>query len=160
MIPVVMLAINTGMPSSALMTLHFLTVTCPSFGHILVAYLITVTARVFEGISKDADSMYLILENIIYVPQVAHMMLSLLDNIFATSIIAHKAWCVHVYGILDKHFVDCASIGDTTCAYIQEIPQVTDEKRDRYSKPFLGNKDIGSPGRVRYDLYLIGVSFA
>jgi hypothetical protein len=102
MIPVVMLAINTGMPSSALMTLHFLTVTCPSFGHILVAYLITVTARVIEVISKDADSMYLHLENVIYVTQVAHIMLSLLVNIFATSIIAHKAWCVHVYGVFEK----------------------------------------------------------
>jgi len=68
MIPVVMLAINT------------------------VAYLMMVTARVIVVISKDMVSIYTILASIINITQVVHVTLSLLVNLFATSMIALKAW--------------------------------------------------------------------
>jgi hypothetical protein len=61
--------------------------------------------------------------------------LSLLINIYATFIIALKAWCVHFDRILGKHLVDCALIDDPMRAYIQEIPQVADENRDRCQNP-------------------------
>jgi hypothetical protein len=48
MILVVLLAINTGVLSSVFMTLFCLTMTCPSFGHILVVYLMMLTAWVIE----------------------------------------------------------------------------------------------------------------
>jgi hypothetical protein len=79
--------------------------------------------------------MEITLGHMINITQVAHVALSSLINIFATSIITLKAWCVRVYGVFGKYFVECAFIDDATCTYIQEIPQVTDRKRDRYPKP-------------------------
>jgi hypothetical protein len=140
MIPVVMLVINIGVLFSVFMTLFCLTVTCPSFEHILVAYLMMLTALVIEIITTVTDPtshihIIYISGSIISITQIAHIALSLLVNIFATSIIALKAWCVHVHVVFDKYFVDCALIDDTTCAYIQEIPQVADGKRDWYPNP-------------------------
>jgi hypothetical protein len=128
MIPVVLLAINTGVLSSVFMILYCLTMTCPSLQYILVAYLITLTAWVIAMIPNIAEPIYIVSYSITSFTQMAYIALSLLVNIFATSIIALKAWCVHVYGVFDKYFVDCALIGDTTCGCIQEIPQVADGK--------------------------------
>jgi hypothetical protein len=70
------------------------------------------------------------------ITQPVHLTLSVVINIFATSIITHKAWCVHVYGVFRKYFVECAFIGDDAmCTYIQEIPQVDDGERYRYPIP-------------------------
>ena len=44
-------------------------------------------------------------------------------------------------------------VDDVTRAYIQEIPQVAEGKRGRHPNPHTGNQDIGSPDRVRCDLY-------
>jgi hypothetical protein len=135
MIPVVMLAINTGVLSSVFMTVYCLIMTCPSFQYILVAYLMMLTAWVITMIPNITDPIYTIFARITSFTPMAHIALSLLVNIFATSIIALKAWCVHVYGVFEKYFVDCALIGDTTFAWIQEIPQVADGKRDWYPNP-------------------------
>jgi len=35
----------------------------------------------------------------------------------------------------------------------KEIPQVTDEKRNGCPNPYTDSQDLGSPGRVGYDLY-------
>ena len=87
------------------------------------------------------------------ITQVAHLAFSLSINIYATSVIALKAWCVHVDGVFEKHFVDFALIDHMTRAYIQEIQQVADGKRDRCPNPDTGTQDIGSPHRVGCDLY-------
>jgi hypothetical protein len=109
--------------------------TCPSFEHNLVIYLITVTARAIQ-LLEDRDLHVLsITTNIINITHPAHLTLSVLINIFATFIITLKAWCVRVYGVFGKYFVECAFIDDATCAYIQEIPQVADRKRERYPNP-------------------------
>ena len=136
MIPVVLLAINIGVLSSVFMTLYCLTMTCPSFQYIPVAYLLMLTAWAITMIPSITDSrLYAIFVSITGFTQMANIALSLLVNIFATSIIALKAWCVHVYGIFEKYFVNRALIGDTTCGCIQEIPQVADGKRYRDSNP-------------------------
>jgi hypothetical protein len=129
MIPVVMLAINTG-ALSFILTFFCPTMTCPSFEHILVVYLMTVVVRAIMLTSKDTQ-----LFQINNITQMAYLSLSLLINIYATSIIALKAWCVRVDDVFGKHLVDRALIDDTTCAYIQEIPQVADGKRDGSPNP-------------------------
>jgi hypothetical protein len=65
----------------------------------------------------------------------AHLALSLLINIYATSLIALKAWCVHIGRVTGKHSTYCVLVDDTMRAYIQEIPQVADGKRRRYPNP-------------------------
>jgi hypothetical protein len=151
MIPVVMLGIKIGALSSLFLTLFYLTLTY-LFEYILVIYLITVTARAIEFISYNQTG-YIRLHLLIDIAQVAHVTLSLLINISATSIIALKAWCVRFDGVFGKHIVDYALIDDTMHAYIQEIPQVAGGERDECPNPFTGNQDIGSPGRVGCDLY-------
>jgi len=68
MIPVVMLAINT------------------------VIYLMTVAVRGALLSSKEGVQMHNVLARMIDVTQVAHQAFSLLTNVFATSVIALKAW--------------------------------------------------------------------
>jgi hypothetical protein len=97
MIPVVMLAINTGVLSSVFMTSYCLTVTCPSFQYILVAYLMIVTGWIIQVNLNLTDPRYNSFGSIVAIIQMAHMALSLSVNIFATSIIALKAWYVRVY---------------------------------------------------------------
>jgi hypothetical protein len=115
-----------------------LTMTCPFFEHNLVIYLITVAARAIELFlisSNRADQdvqIFSVATNIINITHPVHLTLSMVVNIFATFIITLKAWCVRVYGVFGKCFVKCTYIDDATCAYIQEIPQVADRKRDRY----------------------------
>jgi hypothetical protein len=104
MIPVVMLAINTGMFFPLFITLFCFTVTCPSFEHILVIYLIIVVAGAIDiFFSRGAVQVYITLNIILSFSQVAQVVLSLLINIFATSITALKAWCVRVRGVFAKH---------------------------------------------------------
>jgi hypothetical protein len=102
--------------------------------------LITVVARAIQLllISKREVRDHHILSitaNIINITHPAHLTLSMLINIFATFIITLKAWCVRVYAVFGKYFVVCALIDDATSAYIQEIPQVADRRRDRYPNP-------------------------
>ena len=99
MIPVVMLVINTG-------ALSCLVMTCPSFEQIPVIYLAVIVLAaigaiwedkgrvVFDSISSDSDI------------QLVYLSFSLLINISATSIIAHKAWCVHVHNVFGIILVD------------------------------------------------------
>jgi hypothetical protein len=104
MIPVVMLAINTGMFPPLFITLFCLTVTCPSFEYILVIYLIIVVGGAIDiFFSRGAVQVYITLNIILSLSQVAQVVLSLLINIFATSITALKAWCVRVRGVFAKH---------------------------------------------------------
>jgi uncharacterized protein YybS (DUF2232 family) len=122
--------------------------TCSSFEHNLVIYLMMVAASAIQilSLSKHEDKIFIIATHIDTITQVAHLTLSLLINIFATSIIALKAWCVRIYGVVGKYFVDCALIDDAMCTYKQEIPQVADGKRDRDPNPWTGNQNIGYPG--------------
>jgi hypothetical protein len=126
---------------------------CPSFEHIVI-YLITIAMRAIElSLVLKNIPLLLHLTRFTTITQVAHMGLSLIINIYATSIIALKAWCVRVHRVFRKHFVDRALIDNTTCAYIQEIPQVADGKWDRCPNASTGNEDIGTSCRVWCDSY-------
>ena len=70
--------------------------TCPFFEHIPVIYLMTIVLRTIELFSHGNTQRILFLINIINITQVAHLAFSLSINIYATSIIALKAWYVHV----------------------------------------------------------------
>ena|SRR5579863_4835493 len=105
MIPVVMLGINTGGLSSPL-TLFFLTATSPSFEHNPVIYLMTLTMRAILLFFLGGIQVYFPLAYMMSIVQLANLAFSLLINIFATSIIAIKAWCVRVDGVFGKDFVD------------------------------------------------------
>jgi hypothetical protein len=105
---------------------------------------VTVTGSVIQFI-KDPQK-FSITSVMSDIAQVVPLTLSLFINIFATSIIARKAWYVRVHGVFGKYIVDCILVGDTTCMYIKEIPQATHGKRDQYPNPFTGNQDIGPPG--------------
>jgi hypothetical protein len=78
---------------------------CPSFEHRLVIYLSKVVMDVIQIMSNDPllINHLMLLDNVITVTQ---LMLSLIINIYATSIIALKTWCVCVHGIFGKRFVD------------------------------------------------------
>ena len=117
-IPVVMLGINTGAISS-----HFIfpAVTCP-FAYILAIYLTTVVLRAIELISDSSLQMLNRLIHMINATQVTQLTFSLLINIYATSVIALKAWCVIFGGVFKEYVVDFALMDDMTHAYIQEIP--------------------------------------
>jgi hypothetical protein len=79
-----------------------LAVTCSPFAYILVIYLTTVVLRAIEfkliytDISLQSFNRF---TDAIGGTQVAHMAFSLLINIYATSVIALKAWCVIVGGL-------------------------------------------------------------
>jgi hypothetical protein len=135
MIPVVMLAINTGVFFPLFIMLFCFTVTCPSFVYILVIYLIIVVGGAINiFFSRGTIQMYITLDIILTFSQVAQVVLSLLINIFAMSITALKAWCVRIHGVFPNHCVDvdCTLINNITCTYIQEILQVAEGKWDRY----------------------------
>jgi hypothetical protein len=103
MVPVVMLGINTGALSSIL-TLLRLTMTCPSFEHFPVIYLMAVAVRAALLIPENDVWMHnALLTRMMDVTQVAHQAFSLLTNMLATSIIALKAWCVYVDGVLASY---------------------------------------------------------
>jgi hypothetical protein len=130
MIPAIMLVINTGALSSVFLTLFCLTMSRPPLQHIPVMYLMGVAVAVIMIIQETRDQFSLVLNAVVAGTMYIHLALSLLINIYATSIIALKAWCVHV---TKKHFINYALIDDTMHAYIQEIPQVADGKRYRYA---------------------------
>ena len=102
MIPVVMLVISTGALSSVFLTWFCLTTTHPSLQHIPVIYLMTIVLRAIELFSHGDTQRIYFLINLLTITQVAHLAFSLLINIYATSVIALKAWCVHVNGIFEK----------------------------------------------------------
>jgi hypothetical protein len=112
MIPVVMLGINTGVPSFHFLTVLGLTVPCPSFEHIPVIYLTTVVLRAILVTDNERVHMSLDLGSMIERTQLTYQTLSLLINIFATSLIAFNAWCVCVNGVFGKYLVDCELIDD------------------------------------------------
>jgi hypothetical protein len=77
--------------------------TCPSFEHNLVIYLMTLVERAIQlslASKHENIPMETTLGYMINITQVAHLGLSSLINIFATSIITLKAWYVRVYGAL------------------------------------------------------------
>jgi hypothetical protein len=90
---------------------------CPSPEHPLVIYLIMVVVTTIQVIDSDVQLLYR-LARIGANTEVTQLALSLTINIYATSIIALKAWCVCFHGISGNNFVDRASIDDTTCAYV------------------------------------------
>jgi hypothetical protein len=82
--------------------------TCPSLEHDLVIYLMTIAGRAIQILfvfKLEEVQNILIVSHMITITQVAHLTLSLLINIFATSIIALKAWCVHS-GVFGKYFLE------------------------------------------------------
>ena len=105
MIPVVMLAVNISALSSLFLTLFCPAMTCPS-EHLLVIYLMTVTAKAVQFYSKDLQ-MHYTLSRMLNITQFTHLAFSLLINISATFIIALKAWYVRVDGV-GKTFINCA----------------------------------------------------
>ena len=91
MFPVIMLAINTGALSSS----PFLALPYPSsFESFPVIYLFTVVTGVWFVIVLGAGGKGASLFIILNLATCASLALSFLINIFATSIIAIKAWCV------------------------------------------------------------------
>jgi hypothetical protein len=88
--------------------------------HNVVIYLVTVTSRIIQIflIPKREDPQLSLVNHILEITQVATLTFSLLINIFATSIIALKTWCVGVYGVIGKYFAQCALIDDATCVHI------------------------------------------
>ena len=92
MFPVIMLAINTG----ALSLFLLICFTLSSFESIPVIYLLTVAMSIelnifYEAGRVDTSTPF---ENILIAMLYANQALSLLINIFATSIITVKAWYV------------------------------------------------------------------
>jgi len=136
MIPVVMLVINIGALSSDFLTWFCLTMARPSLQHIPVIYLmgVAVMAIVVIPETRTRFSPGLIIR-MLEGTVMTHLGLSLLINIYATSIIALKAWCVHFDRVTGKLPTYCALVDDTMRAYIQEIPQVADRRRYRYPNP-------------------------
>jgi hypothetical protein len=110
MIPVVMLVINIGALSSDFLTLFCLTtVACPSLRHIPVIYLMGVAVMAIVVIPEtrtrfSAGLIIRMLEGTV----MTHLGLSLLINIYATSIIARKAWCVRFNRVTGKLPTYCA----------------------------------------------------
>jgi len=96
MIPVVMLIINTGALSSDFLILFCLTMAHSSLQHIPVIYLTSVVVRAIMYIPEmTARVSYILLIRMLDGTVLTHLVLSLSINIYATSIIALKAWCVH-----------------------------------------------------------------
>jgi hypothetical protein len=96
MIPVVMLIINTGALSSVFLTFFCLTMAHSSHQHISVIYLTAVTVKVIMLIPEmTARVSYTILIRMLDGTVLTQLVLSLFINIYATSIIALTAWCVH-----------------------------------------------------------------
>jgi hypothetical protein len=135
MIPVVMLVINTGALSSDFLTLSCLTMARPSIQHIPVVYLTAIGAVAAVFITQVTRLTPTFLIRMVNGTILAHLALSLLINIYATSLIAFKAWCVHFDRVTGTHSTYCVLVDDTMCAYIQEIPQVAEGKRCRYPNP-------------------------
>ena len=108
MIPVGMFVVNASTFSSHFLTLFRLIVAYPSFEHLSVIYLfmVVVRAALLKADERDQGNSSL-LAPMIWVSVVVHLMLSLLTNIFATSIIASKAWCVHIDGAQNFLCIDC-----------------------------------------------------
>jgi len=133
MIPVVMLVINTGALSSDFLTLFCLTIACPYIPAIYLTAVAAVAIVLIPEASARFSAAFLV--RMVNGTLLAHLALSLLINIYATSIIALKAWCVHFDRVTGKLSTYCALVDDTMRAYIQEIPQVADRKRCRYPNP-------------------------
>jgi len=96
MIPVIMLVINIGAPSSDFLTLLCLIMARPSLQHIPVIYLMGVAVMVIVLIPEArARFSTVFLTRMLNDTIFTHLALSLLINIYATSIITLKAWCVH-----------------------------------------------------------------
>jgi len=95
MIPVVMLVINAGALSSVFLTLFCLTMSRPSLQHIPVVYLMAIAVEFVIIIIPDMSALFSpVLFPMLSGTILTHLALSLLINIYATSIIALKAWCV------------------------------------------------------------------
>lgn len=91
-------------------------------------------------------------EAFIWVSVVTHLMLSLLTNTFATSIMALQAWCVRIDCSKDVLLIVPSLPTARTC--MKEILQVSEEKWDRCPNPYTGGQDIGSRGRIGRALYI------
>ena len=117
MIPVAMLVINTRTLLFVFLTSFCLTIARPSLRHIPVIYLMMVAVTAVVRIPESGVNLPVRLINILADTLLTHLALSLLINIYATSIITLKAWCVSSNRVIGKHFTDCALIDDTVHAY-------------------------------------------
>jgi hypothetical protein len=113
MTPVVILAIDSRTPtfylSPSLSTLPHLS----CFELFLVVYVTTVVARAGLLITPEGAQSHKDLAHIIDITQVGNLVLSLLTNVFATSIIATKSW--YVRGILQVGSMFYTLIDTPTC---------------------------------------------
>ena len=122
MFPVVMLVINIR----ALRSLLFICFASPVLLSILpVIYMLTVAVRASLLIAPGGVHIHRDFTRTIDIAQVTNMVLSLLTNIFATSIIALKAWCVRI-DVLGT-FLLTAPLS-TTRSFIKAISRVADDK--------------------------------
>ena len=127
---------------------------CPSIQNIPGIYLTFVAVTAIEFIQQASARLSpAFLDGMLNGTLLAHFALSLLINIYATSLISLKAWYVRFNCVTGKLSTYCPFVDDTMRTYIQEIPQVADGKRCRYPNPYTGTQDIGCPGGVGYDLY-------
>ena len=133
MIPVVMLVVNIGAFSSV-----FLDLVSTHYGSSLppVVYLMGVAVMAIVVIPETRTRFSpVLIVRLLEGTVMTHLALSLLINIYATSIIALKAWCVQLNCVAGRLSTWYALVDETMCTYIQEIPQVADRKRYRYPNP-------------------------
>jgi hypothetical protein len=88
--------------------------------------MLTVAVRAGLLITPGGVHIHRDLARTIDVAQVINMVLSLLTNIFATSIIALKAWCVRIDDVPGT-FLLTAPLS-TIRSFIKEISRVPDDK--------------------------------
>ena len=98
MTPVVILAIDSRTPTFYLSPSPSTLPHLSCFEPFLVVYVATVVARAGLLITPEGAQSHKDLARIIDITQMSNLVLSLLTNVFATSIIATKSWCVR--GIL------------------------------------------------------------
>ena len=100
MTPVVLLALDTGTPAFVFYP------SCSDLTFSPVVYLITVAVRAGLLATPKGTRVHKELALIINIAQVSNLVLSLLTNVIATSIIASKSWCVRVIFRIG-YYVDC-----------------------------------------------------
>lgn len=120
----------------------FLYLFCVEFYPVL--YLTTVTARAGLFITPEMAHIHKVLAGIIDLAKVSNLVLSLLTNAVATSIIAIRSWCVRVIFKFDL-MLTCTLM--TRTLVIKEISQDFDKLECRWPS-YTGMQSIGFPGRV------------
>ena len=102
-------------------------------------------------ITPERAHIHKVLAGIIDLAKVSNLVLSLLTNAVATSIIAARSWCVRVIFKLEL-MLTCTL---THTCVLKEISQDFDKLQCCWPS-YTGMQSIGFPGRVWSDLYLDG----